>query len=200
MDRAHLYTHCMKWGPEESETFSSSWCRTALSSRRERGMGPWTRGSPSNRHLIVKQFNIFQNALVFWVSTWSEVHVLKTLSDLVHRLGTTRHSPCRLKFLSFKIRNTHALVAINFLSLSPFSPFPSTPPSLSSLCSQFAGFQISTLPRARRKEEGEKEKKKKKHNSGETSYKSKIPYKLKNHLFFFFRTLTCVYSNRVICL
>ena len=109
-----------------------------------------------------------------------------SLSDLVPRLGATRHSPCRLKFLSFKIRNTHALVAINFLSLSPFSPFPLPRLSLSSLCSQFAGFQISTFPRARRKRVKKKKKKKKKHNSGENSYKIKIPYKLKNHLSFFF--------------
>ena len=47
-----IHTHCMKWGPEESETFSSSWCRTALSSRRERGMGPWTRGCDSFRYCL----------------------------------------------------------------------------------------------------------------------------------------------------
>ena len=143
--------------------------------------------SPSDRHLlIVKQFNIFQSALVFWVSTRSGVHVLKTLSDLVLRLGATRHSPCRLKCLSFKVRNTHALVAINFLSLSLLSPpFPLLRLSLSSLCSQVAGFQIFTLRRARRKRV-KKQKKKKKHNSGGKSYKIKIPYKLKYHLSFFF--------------
>lgn len=42
-----IHSHCMRWGPGESETFPSSCCRTPLSSRRERGMGPWTRGCDS---------------------------------------------------------------------------------------------------------------------------------------------------------